>query len=75
MYVVSETEIEYSFNLSKPLLTWTSECNQQVGAPLFQGSYVPDVQEIGQIPEETDKIRACHQRQQANKSTEMNKKG
>jgi len=35
-YVVSESKIEHLFDFSKFLLTWSSECDQQVGFPLFQ---------------------------------------
>jgi len=47
-------------------------CNQQVRLPLFQRSYVPEQQEIRQVREETNGVRACHQIQPANKSTGEN---
>jgi len=55
MYVVSKTETKYFFNFTKPLLTWSSECDQQVWPLLFQRSHVSMQQEdVEQTPEETD---------------------
>jgi len=38
---IFETETKYFLNFSKLLLTRSSECDQQLGLPLFQWNHVP----------------------------------